>query len=940
MKSIKNLKYFVTSIFAFVLFSFISLQSQDKSLPIDPNVRIGKLPNGMTYYIRKNLKPEKRVELRLAVNSGSVMEDDNQLGLAHFVEHMCFNGTKNFPKNKLIHYLQSVGVNFGADVNAYTSFDETIYMLTVPTDTEKILNNGIQIMEDWAHDVTFDTTEIDKERGVIVEEWRLGRGAWQRMSDKFMPVLFKDSKYALRIPIGTKESIEKSKYETIKRFYKEWYRPDLMAFIVVGDIDPDKIEQKIKTDFGKINEPLNPRKRVSYQVPDNEKTLVSVVSDKENPYNEIYIVYKTNADTIKTISDYRHLLTYYIFAGMMNQRLDELKQKAEPPFIGAYSYYGNLWARTKNAYQMDAYVSENGIEKGLQTILTENERVKLYGFTQSEFERYKKIMLKDMEQKYNERDKTESEQLVSLYVNNYLSNQQIPGIEFEYNYIKDHLSGFKLEKINSLAKLWISDKNRVIVIEGIDKPGVKLPTESDVLAIASNVSKNKIEPYNETKLESSLMDKKPSAGKIVSLKKIENIGVTEIILSNGIKVILKPSNFQNDEILMSAYRPGGQSVFPDNYNMSAMFAADFVMEGGIGNFSKNNLEKMLAGKKVQVTPQISTYYDGFLSNCSASDIETMMQLIYLYSTQPRKDTIAFHSYLTRQRAMYKNLATDPVNYFFDQSERIKYSNHPRLSNIIPTDADWDKISYDKVLEVHRKRFGNMNGFVFTFVGSFSLDSIKPMIETYLASLPSISTAENWKDLGIRSIAGPFDQKVLKGSDPKSFVDLHMEGPAEWSMEDAHIFYSLGKILERTYIDKLREEMREVYGLMVRTSIEKVPYQHYQMEIIIPCAPENVDKLTNAALAEIDRIKEKGVTPEELEKEKESQVRANEKDAKENNAWLWKLEMIYKTGEDFTRLSNPAALTNLVTSDNIKRIASKYLNTDKCIKIALYPEKSK
>lgn len=938
MKLIKTLKINAICCIFLILLLPVTLIAQDKNLPLDPNLRIGKLANGMTYYIRKNIKPEKRVELRLAVNAGSVQEDDNQLGLAHFVEHMCFNGTKNFPKNDLIHYLQSVGVSFGADVNAYTSFDETVYMITVPTDTEKILNNGIQIMEDWSHDVTFDTSEIDKERGVITEEWRLGRGAWQRMADKFLPVLFKDSKYAKRLPIGTKESIQGSKYDLIKRFYKEWYRPDLMAFIVVGDIDPDKMEQKIKTDFSKFKAPVNERKKELYPIPDNEKTLISNVSDKETPFNSIYILYKTNTETYKTTSDYRRLLTYHLFTGMVNERLNELKQLSNPPFISAETNYGSLWARTKNAYQIEINVGENGIENGLQAVLIENERAKLYGFTKSEFDRYKKMMLKDLEQKYNERDKTESEEFASEYISNYLSGDPIPGIAFEYNYAKENLANIDLDEVNKLAKVWVSDRNRVIIIQGIDKKELKLPSEADIQNVLLQVSKTKVEPYKESILATSLIDKKPQPGKIISTKSIDSLGITEMSLSNGIKVILKPSNFKNDEILMSAYRPGGQSVFPDDYFMSARVADECIMEGGIGNFSKNDLAKMLAGRKVQVAPQIQTYFDGFTGSSSASDLETMMQLIYLYSTQPRKDTSAFSSYLNRQRAFYKNIVSDPVNYFFDKAYRIKYSNHPRLE-VLPTDADWDKVNYNKVLEVYQSRFLNMSGFEFIFVGSFTIESIKPMIETYLGSLLSNNTVENWKDLGIRPAQGPVDQKVFKGTDPKSFVDIYMDVPAKWTMEDAHIFYSLGKTLERIYIDKLREEMSGVYGLSVRALIEKVPYQHYKMEIVIPCAPDNVDKLTNAALAEINRIKEKGLTPGELEKEKESQIRSDEKDAKDNNAWLWKLEMIYKTGEDFTRLSNPALLTNKVTSESIQGIA-KYLNTDKCIKITLYPEKSK
>jgi zinc protease len=911
------------------------LKSQD--LPIDPQVRIGKLPNGMTYYVRKNVKPEKRVELRLAVNSGSVQEDNDQLGLAHFVEHMCFNGTKNFPKNDLVHYLQSAGVGFGPELNGYTSFDETVYILRVPTDSAEVLNKGIQIMRDWANDVTFDTTEIDKERGVLVEEWRLGLGAWDRMSKKFLPVLFKGSKYADRLPIGTKEIIEGAKYSTITRFYKDWYRPDLMAFIVVGDIDVDKIEQKIKHDFGEIKEPESPRLKEKNPVPDNEQTLKVVVSDKENSCNSINLIYKTDIESFKTITEYRKYLLYQMFAGMLSTRLNELNLSSNPPFINSWVYYGNIWTRGRSGLQFDLQVSENGIEKALEVALTENERVKRYGFTLAELDRYKKTMLKNLETQYKEREKTESDNLVWKYVNNFLQDSPIPGPEFEYNYAKNNLGGIKLDELNAIAKKWINDRNRLIIVMGIDKPMVKLPSENDLQTISNKVDNSKIEPYKDVAIATSLIPEKPKPGKVTSRKPRE-AGITELDFANGVKVVLKPTTFKNDEILISAFCPGGQSVFSDSYQLSAECATEIMQLKGLGGFSKIELNKFLSGKNVKVDPYIDQYFSGINGNCSVSDFETMLQLTHLYFTDKTKDIDAYNSCLERKKAFFKNFLTDPVNYFFDEARKIRYNRHPRIANTCPSDSALATVNPDKVYEVCQKSFENANGFVFALVGSFNTDSIIPLLETYIGSLPFSKETHNYRDLGISPIDAPQDLKIYRGQDPRSFVCVFQDGPvSSFTKEESHVFWSLTNILQRIYMDKLREDMSGVYGFGVFADVVKDPLPSEHFELTIPCSPNNVDKLVSAALDVIKNIKANGVSAADLEKETETQIRGIEREAQENGSWLWRIERVYRLDEGYTRLTNPKAFVDLVTSQNLQQIAVKYLNTDKLVKIALYPE---
>ena len=623
-------------------------------LPVDSNVKIGKLKNGLTYYIRKNSKPEKRVEMRLVVNAGSVLEDDDQQGLAHFVEHMCFNGTKNFEKNELIKYLESLGVQFGPEINAYTSFDETVYMLTLPSDSDLIVNTGFQVMEDWAHNVTFDSTEIDKERGVIMEEWRLGQGASQRMLDKNLPVILKDSKYAKRLPIGKKEIIENAPYSAIRRFYHDWYRPNLMAFIVVGDIDVKEMETKITEHFSRLINPKDMRERVNYKIPAQQQTFVTVATDKETPLTTVSIYNKTDAPVFRTYGDYRKDIEFKLFTGMLNVRLGELKELPNPPFINAACYYGSFLARDKDAYVSGALVSETGIETGLKTLLEENQRVKQHGFTDTELERYKKILLNNYEKAFKERDKTESSKYASEYTRNFLQKEPIPGIEFEFEFVKNQLPVIQLKDMNDLANKLISDKDRVIVVNAPEKSDVIIPPADSLLELANQTSHINMEPYVDKMAGNDLMAVKPEKGRILFTKKLNDFGAVELKLSNGAKVVLKPTDFKNDEILMRAISPGGQSLVSENDIMSAKNASSIINESGIADYSKTDLQKFMAGKSVSVSSSINLYTEGLSGSAAPKDIETMFQLMYLYFTNPRKDSTAFTSYITKQKALYKN----------------------------------------------------------------------------------------------------------------------------------------------------------------------------------------------------------------------------------------------------------------------------------------------
>ena len=534
---------------------------EDPKLPIDSLVTVGQLDNGLRYVIRQNQKPENRVELRLVIDAGSVLEDENQQGLAHFAEHMAFNGTKNFAKQELVDYLELIGMRFGPDLNAYTSFDETVYMLTVPTDSTEVVETAFQILEDWAHQISFEAEEIDKERGVVVEEWRLRRGAQQRMFDEQIPILLKDSRYAVRLPIGQKAVLDTFQHEDLRRFYRTWYRPDLMGFVAVGDIEPAEVEALVEKYFARIPAAESPPERTVFPVPDHEETLFAITTDPEATYNSVSIYYKRDVRPQGTVSTYRRSLIEALYHRMLNQRLHELTKLPEPPFLGAYSGQGR-WLRSKEFFILGAAVQNNGFDAGLGALLVEAARVREHGFTASELAREKKEMLRSMEQSYRERDKQQSSGFASEYVRHLLTDEAIPGIAKEYELYQELVPGIALEEINALASEWTSEKNRVITVEAPEQEGIAVPTEQDLLAIFAEAAQQEIAPYADEVSDEPLVAQVPAPADIVERSEIPEIGATWWTLSNGIRVCLKPTDFKNDEILFRAYSPGGHSLSP------------------------------------------------------------------------------------------------------------------------------------------------------------------------------------------------------------------------------------------------------------------------------------------------------------------------------------------------------------------------------------------
>lgn len=744
-------------------------QKTSPKLPFDPKVKVGKLPNGLTYYIRENGKPEKKVELRLVVNTGSIMEDPDQQGLAHFMEHMNFNGTENYKKNELVNFLQGIGVQFGADLNAYTGFDETVYILPVPLSDTSNFRKGLQVLRDWAVGATLDNEEVDKERGVVLEESRLGKGAEDRMFRKTYPYQYAGSKYAERLPIGKDSILKNFRYDVLKRFYKEWYRPNLMAVVVVGDVSAAQAESYVKNIFGSLKNPAKYRPRNPVPVTARTKSMAMVVTDKEATNYNVEINYpfvKTKVET--TEADYRDWLVQNLFTSALNQRFTELTQSSKPPFLYGFGYFSS-YARGYEGFTAAAGAGQEGPEAAVKALITETERVKKYGFTQAELDRAKAQMLAGMERTYNDRNKTESSRYVQEYVQHFLTQEPAPGIEKEFEYHKAMLPTIKLEEVNAVAAPLKKNENIFLTLQGPDEEGKKLPDSSALLSLALNTMKAEVKNYEEKAVASSLLKEKPKAGKVTGEKKVALTGVTELTLSNGAKVVLKPTDFKNDEIVMTSFHKGGLTNYPAEKKHSANFAAQVVQTMGVGEFSPTDLNKFLAGKVARVSPRITPVSAGVSGNSTVKDFETMLQLTHLYLTAPRKDEGLFTAWRDKQKAAMQFAMADPQTSFIDTVFGAMYNRNPLAPIAIPKPEDFDKVKLDEALSIYKDLTGDASDFTFIFTGSFDPEKIKPLLETYLGSLPSTGKPAAIKDNGLRMAKGDKELKYYKGTEEKSLI---------------------------------------------------------------------------------------------------------------------------------------------------------------------------
>jgi zinc protease len=910
----------------------------EAKLPLNPAVRTGVLSNGMRYYVQQNPKPEKRIELRLAVNAGSMQEEDNQQGLAHFVEHMAFNGTTNFKKNDLVGFLENTGVRFGADLNAYTSFDETVYMLQLPTDKEGLVDKGLLVMSDWATGIAFEDTEIDKERGVIESEWRTGLGAGERMRQAYWSKLFYKSRYANRLPIGTMEVIKNAPYERFRSFYKDWYRPDLMAIIVVGDINPEEIEAKIKENFSKLQNPANPRKKESTEVPNHKETFVAIATDKEATSIEVEVIYKHTPTPTKTLDDYRTSLMHELYNSMFGERFKELSQGKDVPFFSANAGYGNF-VRAKDIYYLSAVSKEKSILATLETVLVEQNRVLQHGFTESELARQKLAILKQAEKASKERDKTLSSSLAMSYVYNFLTDAPAMDAEQRLKLTKEFINSIKLEEVNALAAKWVTDENRAVIITAPQKESVKIPTQAEVLTVFDKCKDLKTEAYKDKFLDMPLLAKEPVAGKIVSSKEAAEgkVKTTELKLSNGCRVVLMPTEYKNDQILLYAYSAGGHSLYNDKDFWSASSAAGIIDESGVGAFDLIALEKKLTGTTVSLSPYIDELFEGFNGNSSVEDFETMLKLTYLYATEPRKDKDAFERNMSEQKEQLNNLSTNPMYYFYDQMVKAQSNNHARRY-VLPTLADVEKVNLDRAFDIYKERFADFSDFTFVIVGNVDVEKAKPMIEKYIASLPSKNRVENYKDIGLKAPTKGVTNNLKKGIAPQSNVAITFVKDETWTREKDLQLNAMSRVLNIMVRENLREDKGGVYSPFVGGAMSKEPKGRSEVTIIFQCAPENVETLVQAVKDEIKSLQTKGTSDDNFNKVREIIRRERESNLEKNEFWRAALVQIYQRGVDLKYVGQYDEMVEKLTKDDIKKAANSFIELDKAIIITVNPEK--
>jgi len=905
-------------------------------MPVDPEITIGKFANGMHYYIRRNKKPEKRAELRLVVKTGSILEDDDQQGMAHLVEHMAFNGTSHFPKNEVVSFLESLGMRFGADVNAYTSFDETVYMLTVPTDKPEMMDRALLILEDWAHNLSFDPTEVEKERGVVMEEWRLGRGAGMRMLNKIFPVLLNGSRYADRLPIGKPEIIQGGKQERLKQFYADWYRPDLMAVIAVGDFDKAAIEKMITTHFASIPAANKPKPRSTFDIPDHSGTTYAIATDKEANTTSVEVDTLLPRRPEGLVGAYRQKTVDRLFSGMLSARLSELTQKPDAPFTLGGAGRGTFIGHTKDSASLFALVKEDGIERGLDALLTEAERVARFGFTATELERQKQAVLRNYERLALEKENREAGSRASEYVRNFLQDETLPSADDEYALHKRFLPEITLDEINKLAREWFPDRDRTVVVNAPEKSGLVVPDQSKLAAVIKNAAAKELKPYVDTVASAALVESPPTPGTVVKTATREAIGITEWELSNGVKVVLKPTTFREDEILLRAFSPGGSSLASDKDYIPASSATQVITAGGVGKFNSIDLRKFMTGKVASASPFITEVEEGLNGSSSRRDLETMFQLIYLRFTAPRADPDAFNAQTAQMKTRLGNQVAVPEFAFSNALFAARYQNHLRRRLLTPEMIDeWN---LDKSMAFYKDRFADASDFTFVFVGSFDPATMKPLVEKYLGSLPSIRRKESWKDVGVRPPADVVVKKVEKGVEPKSLSAIAFSGPFEYDQTHRVAIRAMAEILQRRLLETIREDLGGTYSINANANYEKIPNPTYSITITFGSSPDRTESLIKRVFQEIELLKTNGPTDQQVNDEKEALLREFETSSKLNNFVLAQISARYENGEDPAGVWRISEYYQKIDKAMIQEAAKTYLNTNRYVEVMLFPEK--
>ena len=891
-----NLRIF--NFLVFLTLSFSVFGQQLSPVPIDPKVRYGKLENGLTYYIRHNEQPKQRAEFYIAQNVGAILENDDQNGLAHFLEHMCFNGTKNYPGKGIINYLESIGVKFGTNINAYTSLDETVYNLSdVPTIRETIIDSALLVLHDWSGFVSLEEKEIDSERGVIREEWRTGAGAERRMWKESNKLKYPGSQYAKRDVIGDTAVINNFTYQTLRDYYQKWYRPDQQAILIVGDVDVDKIEAKIKTIFADIKAKPNAGERPVYPIDDNVEPIIAIVKDAEARMTRIELEYKHDVipkEVKLSMQGYAMNIINNLISMMLGYRIDEITQQADAPFVGANAYYGEL-VKSKDAFQLLAVPKEGRELAGLKAILLEAEKMKRFGFTNSELERAKIDLLKSMENAYNDRENQKNRNLVREYYRHFLSDEVIPGIEWEYNTLKMILPNLPIDAINQVAKSYVTDNNLIVSFTGPEKAEVKIPSEEEIRLAIADTKKAELTAKAEETMNKPLIEKAPKAGKVKKITQNSSLGTTEWVLSNGVRVVFRPTTFKKDEILLSAYSWGGTSRVKEIADLpSATLAAGIISNNGLGNYNQIELNKVLTGKIASVNPYISQYSEGFSGKSSVADFETMLQLIYLNFTGQRKDDNAYTAMMNMYKASLANSASDPRKAFSDSAGLMLTNHNPRT--VLINLNTIEKVDQDKALTIFKQRFASPADFTFIFTGNVDMqnDSVKNAICTYLGGLKGKKVIEKMADDNVRKPLGKVNKYFNQEMKVKKASNLIIySAKTPYDLQSKVTMTTIGNILNMRYLESIREKEGGSYGVGVRGSINNVPVDEAVVMMQFDTDPEKQQKLMGIIHKEVKDIIDNGPRQDDLQKVKENLLKKYEEDLRENSWWQSAVSLYYQ-----------------------------------------------
>ena len=906
-------------------------------MPVDPEVLVGRLPNGLRYYVRANGKPSHRAELRLVVKAGSVLEDDDQRGLAHFVEHMEFEGTRNFPEHAIIDFLSSLGLGIGPDANAATSYNDTQYTLRIPTDVPDVLDRALLVLEDWAQDASFDDAAIERERAIVLAEWRMNLGAAERTQNKILAVQLQGSRYADRPPIGNPDVIQRAQRAQLMRFYHDWYRPDLMAVIVVGDIDRNVVGEMIKAHFSQLAAPSPERARPIFDVPELPGSRYAIVTDRETTTTEVALSNLRPARNQSSVGGYRDMMLDQLFSSMLGSRLDELVQTANAPFVQAAAGR-ELFpvSRTRDQTLVQALAANGNVTGGLDALASELARVARFGFTATELVRTKQAMMLGSERVVTESPDRESASRADEYTRNFLEGEALPTIWQELAFHRRFVPGITLAEVNALTGDWFPQQNRVIVVSAPDAAGVVLPNGDQLDAVLRAALGKPLTAYVDTAAEQKLMDAPPPRGSIVkTTTRADN--VTEWTLSNGATVVLKPTTLREDQILFRAVAPGGTSLASDADSIPARVADTVVPAGGVGRFNAVTLDKMLSGKAVAVAPFIGEVNQGMRGGCTPQDIEAMFQLLHLRFTAPRADPTAFAAIVAQARAVVANRMASPDAVFEDTLDAALSQNSPRRHP--QTSATIDQWNLGASLAFYKARFADASNFTFVFVGSFNLDMIRPLVETYIASLPATHAHESWRDLGIEPPPGIVEKIVEKGIAPKSDVAIVFSGRFEGDEAHKLALQAMTEVLEARLFDAIRQELGGTYSITVDSRTQQFPRPQYTVRIDWTCDPARADALVRRAFEEIGTVKTTRLSASQTTRLHDSLAREFERKSEDNAYLLDQLARRYENGEaaNATATVHETDRIAALTADAVQQAARAYLNTNRYVKIVLMPE---